>query len=134
MKVSNQLKLTCYNEKTHSGLLRHLVLRKLNDKVSVTVVVNAKKFDYAEKFVKELSKIGIKFSFYVSHNTDKTNLIMSNAYNLYGDKDIRTDILGITTFVNPMSFMQINDYIRDAIYSKVKELVIQSSVRIVVDA
>lgn len=134
LKTSNQLKLTCYNEKTHSGLLRHLVLRKLNDKVSVTVVVNAKKFDYAEKFVKELSKIGIKFSFYVSFNTKQTNLIMYNANVFYGDKDIQTDISGVKTFVNPMSFMQINDYIRDAIYSKVKELVIQSSVRIVVDA
>ena len=59
---------------------------------------------------------------------------MYNANVFYGDKDIQTDISGVKTFVNPMSFMQINDYIRDAIYSKVKELVIQSSVRIVVDA
>ena len=93
LKVANELKLSCYNEKTHNGLLRHLVLRKLNDVVSVTIVVNSKKFNHTDKFVKELSKIGIKFSFYVSHNTDKTNLIMSNAYNLYGDKDIKTDIL-----------------------------------------
>ncbi len=134
LKVANELKLSCYNEKTHSGLLRHLVLRKLNDVVSVTVVVNSKKFNYTDKFVKELSKIGIKFSFYVSHNTDKTNLIMSNAYNLYGDKDIKTDILGITTFVNPMSFMQINDYIRDKIYTKVSELVGDSNSKIVIDA
>lgn len=134
LKVANQLKLTCYNEKTHSGLLRHLVLRKLNDKVSVTVVVNSKKFNYADFFVKELSKIGIKFSFNVSYNTKQTNLIMYNANVLYGDKDIETEILGVKTFVNPMSFMQINDYIRDVIYSKVKQLVSDSGVDIVVDA
>lgn len=134
LRVANELKLSCYDEKSHSGLLRHLVLRKLNDAVSVTVVVNSNKFDYTQKFVKELSKIGIKFSFYVSYNTKKTNLIMSNAHVLFGDKDIETEILGIKTFVNPMSFMQINDYIRDKIYTKVKDIVSESHNKIVVDS
>ena len=134
LKVANDLKLTCYNEKTHKGLLRHLVLRKLNNIVSITIVVNSKKFNYTENFVKELSKIGIKFSLYVSYNTERTNLIMSNANILYGDKDIQTEILKIKTFVNPMSFMQINDYIRDMIYTKVKDLVFESKSKIVVDS
>ncbi len=134
LKVANDLKLTCYNEKKHKGLLRHLVLRKLNNIVSITIVVNSKKFNYAENFVKELSKIGIKFSLYVSYNTEKTNLIMTNAFNLYGDKDIQTEILNIKTFVNPMSFMQINDYIRDMIYTKVKDIVSASKSKIVVDS
>lgn len=132
--VANKLKLSCYNEKTHSGLLRHLVLRKLNDIVSVTIVINHKKFDYAQDFIKELSKIGIKFSLYVSYNTQKTNLIMSNAHCVYGNNDIQTEVLGVKTFVNPMSFMQINDYIRDRIYTKVQEFVEKSGNKIVVDA
>ena len=134
LKVANELKLSCYNEKTHNGLLRHLVLRKLNDVVSVTIVVNSKKFNHTDKFVKELSKIGIKFSFYVSYNTKQTNLIMYNANVLYGDNDIQTEILGVKTFVNPMSFMQINDYVRDLIYLKTKELVATSKSKIVVDS
>lgn len=134
LKVANDLKLTCYNEKTHKGLLRHLVLRRLNDTVSVTVVVNSNKFDYTQNFVKELSKIGTNFSFYVSFNTMQTNLIMTNANVLYGEKDIPTEILGVKTFVNPMSFMQINDNVRDMIYSKVKDLVLESGCKIVVDA
>ncbi len=134
LEVANQLKLTCYNEKTQKGLLRHLVLRKLNNIVSVTIVVNSNKFAYADEFVKNLSKIGINFSFYVSYNTKNTNLIMYNANVIFGEKDIQTDILGVKTFVNPMSFMQINDNIRDAIYSKVKQLVIDCKSKIVIDA
>lgn len=134
LEVANKLKLTCYNEKTQKGLLRHLVLRKLNNVVSVTIVVNSNKFAYADEFVKNLSKIGIKFSFYVSYNTKNTNLIMYNANVMFGEKDIQTDILGVKTFVNPMSFMQINDNIRDAIYSKVKQLVIDCKSKIVIDA
>lgn len=134
LKVANNLKLSCYNEKTNKGLLRHLVLRKLNDTVSVTVVVNSTKFDYTQKFVKEFAKIGIKFSFYVSYNTKRTNVIMYNAQHLYGEKDIESEILGVKTFVNPLSFMQINDYIRDLIYSKVRDIVGASKSKVVIDA
>ena len=91
-------------------------------------------FRSKDKFVKELSKIGINFSFYVSYNTKRTNLIMYNANVLYGDNDIKTEILGVKTFVNPMSFMQINDYVRDLIYLKTKELVVANKSKIVVDS
>lgn len=134
LQVANNLKLTCYNEVAHKGLLRHLVLRKLNDSYSITIVVNSNKFDYTDIFVKELSKIGIKFSFYISYNTKQTNLIMYNAHHMYGEKDIECDILGIKTFVNPMSFMQINESVRDKIYTKVKELVNAGDNEVVIDA
>lgn len=134
LSVANQLKLSCYNEKTRKGLLRHLVLRRLGDAVSVTVVVNSNHFDYTALFVEKLSKIGTKFSFYVSFNTKDTNLIMYNAEAKYGDADVECDILDVKTFVNPMSFMQINDDVRDMIYLKVNDIIAQQNNPIVIDA
>lgn len=134
LKVANKLKLSTYNEKAHNGLLRHLVLRKVNEKVSVTIVVNANSFKFSQSFVEEFNKIGIPYSLYISYNTRHTNLIMYNAKNVFGEEDITTQINGIKVGVNPMSFMQINDEIRDKIYDKVGEIVKTSQSEVVIDA
>ncbi|MEG1646501.1 MAG: 23S rRNA (uracil(1939)-C(5))-methyltransferase RlmD [Clostridia bacterium] len=134
LQVANNLKLTTYDEIQNKGFLRHLILRNLNNHISVTIVVNAKNFNYTEEFVQAFLKLNTPFSLFISYNTKQTNLILYNAKCVYGAPNIKTEVLGIKTQVNPLSFMQINEEIRDAIYKKVKNILAQSKDSIVIDA
>lgn len=124
-----------YDESAHSGLVRHLVIRKVDGKFAICVVINGNKLPKYDKLISALNQLNIEFSLYISPNTRRTNVIMGDeVFTLYGEECLQGEALGIKYPVSPQSFMQINDGVRDMIYSRVGEIIKDSGIDNVIDA
>lgn len=113
--------LSFYNEHTHSGLVRNAMFREANTNIAICIVINGKKIEQIDKLI-ELYKKEFKdnFSLYYNINTEKTNTILSNnTICVYGKDKLKMLDFGVTYYISPNSFMQINDQIQNAIYTKV---------------
>lgn len=127
--------ISCYDESSHRGLVRHLVIRKVGESYAVCVVVNGKTLPAYDKLVQALKSKGYEFSLYVSPNERCTNVIMGDkTVTLYGEDRLQAETLGVKYYVSPLSFMQVNDKVRDMIYSRVGEIIESSGIDNVVDA
>lgn len=124
-----------YDEATHSGLIRHVVIRNVDGKFAICAAINGNSLPSADALISALKKLGIEFSLYISPNTRRTNVILGDAVKvIYGRENLRGEALGVKYDVSPKSFMQINDGVRDMIYSKVGEIIKDSGISNVVDA
>ena len=127
--------LTAYDETNHKGLVRHFVIRKVDGKFAICVVINGSGLPNRNRLVSMLNTLGIEFALYISPNTRRTNVIMGEkVITLYGDEALQGEALGVKYLVSPQSFMQINDGVRDMIYSKVGEIIKDSGIANVIDA
>ena len=127
--------ISTYEEKSHSGLVKHLVVRKVCDKFSVCVVVNGDSLPNYKTLVERLQNAGYDFSLCISINKKRTNVILGDkTINLFGDKAVSGEALGVKFEVSLLSFMQINDKVRDLIYSRVGEIIKSSGIQNVIDA
>lgn len=132
---AQELGLDCYDERTGKGFLRHFVARRVGDKYAVVVVGNGKKLPAEKKLISALTDTGRKFSLYFDSNTKKTNVIMSpELKTIYGEERLEANVCGVRAKVSPLSFMQINDGVRDMIYTAVAEVVKEDGADVVVDA
>ena len=121
-------KISGYNEKKHSGHLRHIVLRSsaFNKKILVTLVINSKQvFNNLTKFAnaiyEEFDSInGVCINF----NTKKTNVILSNKTQCIIGKDfIEEKILDKIFQIGPSTFFQVNPKSAENIFAYVKEYI-----------
>lgn len=127
--------ISTYDEKSHSGLVRHLVVRKVGEKFSVCAVVNGDSLPNYNSLVDKIKNAGYDFSLSISLNKKRTNVILGDkTINLYGDKAVAGEALGVKFEVSLLSFMQINDKVRDLIYSRVGEIIKDSGISNVIDA
>ena len=119
-KWANERKHSVYNENTGKGLLRHLVARKL-DNLQVTLVINGDKVEGVDSLGKSLEEKFGDVSIFISVNKKNTNVILGDSAQLvYGEE--REQNLGMyKAVVSPMSFLQVNGQVRDAIYNAVAE-------------
>lgn len=117
-----------YDEKKHSGDLRHVVIRASNatGKILVTLVVNSTKMferlkDFAQNIYdnfKEVSGVCVNF------NSKKTNVILGDTTELIAGKDfIKERILDKTFRIGPNTFFQVNPKSAENIFAFVKEYI-----------
>ena len=134
LAYANDNDVSVYNEESGKGLLRHMVARYIGDTLTVTLVVNGEKLpnivSYYEALKEEFSVVAL----YLSVNKKRTNVILGDKLIPIYAPDISVNVMGIDIGVNPMSFFQVNDYVRDLIYKKVIELVSPDNNSVVIDA
>ena len=120
--------LSGYNEKKHSGDLRHIVIRtsNFNQKSLVVLVVNSTKvFDklkkLAHRIYTELENIaGVMVNF----NSKKTNLILGeNTELIEGEEFIEEKLCDKIFKVGPKTFFQVNPSSANNIFEFVKEYI-----------
>lgn len=112
--------LSVYDETTHSGLLRHLIVRKVDNRIAVTLVINGESITNIDKLA---NKLPSETSLYINVNKAQTNVILGKQYRLIkGDMNLPVKVLGVKAMLAPDAFMQINDGIRDLLYSRAIEL------------
>ena len=110
--------LTCYDESTRKGLLRHFVARRVGDAYAIVVVINGAKLPHADQLIAAIKREKAKFSLFTCSNTAPTNVILHGKLTrLWGEESLPCNVLGVKAQVGPLSFMQINDEVRDLIYS-----------------
>ena len=117
--------VSIYDEKTHKGLLRHLVTKVgfTTGEVMIVLVANGKKLPYLKELASVLKENipGFK-TLVVNVNTQKTNVILGKENIVaYGDGLIR-DYIGELVFeISPLSFFQVNPLQTEVLYNKALE-------------
>lgn len=105
----NIFHISIYNEVTHKGLFREVMIRHtaLNEYMVVLVVTDNHDFnDLVQYLIDEFKEIK---SIYLNINKENNNVILSNEFKLiYGKSTITENILGLKFSVSPQSFMQVN--------------------------
>ena len=120
-----------FNEKKHSGDLRHVVIRssKSTGKNLVVLVVNATKSferlnDFAKCIYEEFKEIS---GVCVNFNSKKTNVILGNKSEcLCGKNFVEEKMLDKTFKIGPNTFFQINPKSAENIFKYVKEHLLQA--------
>lgn len=130
----NKYNIPPYNEKTFTGVVRHLVARYVDEQLLVTVVSNGEfKFDL-HPLIAELQKAFPKFGLFVNINTYKNNVILGKiTQHVYGIEQIVGEHFGVKFCLKPDSFFQVNNGVKDAIYQKAKDLLNVANTDVLID-
>ena len=119
-------KIEGYNEATHKGLLRHVVIRSssINGKNLVVLVINSDKIperikDFALKLYDRFDDItGVS----VNLNNKRTNLIMTDkTIHLYGNECIKEKLCKVKFKIGANTFFQVNPKSAENIFKYVKD-------------
>lgn len=104
--------ISIYEELSHQGLLRHLYLREASSTgaLMVCLVGNGKSLPHSEELVRRLREVLPQLESVVfNSNTEKTNVILGKRCQTLWGKDGVTDTLcGLSFFLSPLSFYQVN--------------------------
>ena len=119
-KWANEMKHTVYNENTGKGALRHLVARKI-DNLQVTLVINSDNIEGIKELGVALEEKFGDVSVFISVNKKNTNVILGDSAQLVYGKEREQNLGMYKAVVSPMSFLQVNGQVRDAIYNAVAE-------------
>lgn len=109
-----------YNEEYHTGIIKHIVARYLDNTLLVTLVVTQDRLvGLAELYTslqEEFGNVGLNLNI----NTLGNNVILSDKWqHVAGVNNISCETNGIKYSISNASFYQINDDIRDKIYNDV---------------
>lgn len=106
-----EYKIEPYDEKNHSGLVRHALIRKAfaTGELMVCLVINGRSLPAAGELAKRLQAVPGMTSISCSMNQEKTNVIMGREIvNIWGPGYI-TDRIGEVSYrISPLSFYQVN--------------------------
>ena len=149
-KFTQENNISVYNEKTNTGLLRHVLMRKgfRTGQIMVCLVINAAGL-YAkkgsadgacqrqkntaakagesrklnEKLIQALTGTGLNItSLCLNINRRSTNVIMGDeTFSIYGKDYIEDKIFGLTFKISAQSFFQVNSIQAEKLYAKALE-------------
>ncbi len=125
-------KLSCYNEETKKGILKHFVVREVEGCLYVTLVVT--KPIKAELFANLLQAEFASFVLYLNINTMDNNVILSDKWQVVKRRNEPKLVEGVMTNIHPAGFFQVNDYIRRKMYEKVAYVLKNRDTNVVIDA
>ena len=121
----NAYNVSIYDEKSHKGLLRHLVTKVgfTTGEVMVVLVANGGKLPYLNELTSVLKENipGFK-TLVVNINKEKTNVILGKKnIIIYGDGKINDYIGDLIFEISPLSFFQVNPLQTEVLYNKALE-------------
>lgn len=128
--------ISCYNEQTGQGLLRHLCIRKApsTGQILVCFVLNGTDIPHKIQLIDALTKNVDIQSIYINVNTKNTNVIYgAKCILLWGQESITDNLCGLDFKIAPLSFYQINSPQTENIYSFINDIVEPRSEDIVLD-
>lgn len=117
--------ITAYNEETGKGLVRHLFLRCTSTtpkQIAVCIVINGKKLPKSDLLVERLKENKEIKGITLCHNTESTNVILSDDFTLlWGEEGITDELCGMKFKISPKSFYQVNHDMAELLYKKALE-------------
>lgn len=125
LEYINEKKLSVYDEKTGTGILRHIYIRKGHYSNEIMVCIVARKnisrqlFSLCRKLTELFQDIK---SIVLNINPDKTNVILgSECITLWGSPEITDIMCGNKIKISPLSFYQVNTQQAEKLYLKALE-------------
>lgn len=127
-EAAQELGISGYNEKTHKGELRHIVIRYSMEKNECLVIFAVNDTKLSEKFKKLAEKLTKEFAHIkgvcINYNTAKTNVILSNDTRcICGNRFYFEKIGEIEYKISANSFFQVNTGTAKNIFDTVKEII-----------
>jgi len=121
----NSHKLSVYDETTHTGILRHIYIRRGYHSGQIMVCFVARK-DYSRQLTQlahilhhEIENV---CSVVMNINPDDTNVILGKKWvNLFGEDTITDTMCGNRILISPPSFYQVNTPQAEKVYAKALE-------------
>lgn len=117
--------ISCYDERTGKGLLRHVYLRiaVATNEVMVCLVVNGSHIPQSDLLVSKLTQAYPQIkSIQLNINKEKTNVILGKECKTLWGQAYITDILcGCKFRISPLSFYQVNHYQAQKLYCLAKD-------------
>lgn len=127
-----------YNEESHKGIVRHIMIRKAfrTGEVMVVIVTRGEELPYKNEFVDMMIKnIPGLVSVVQNINKDKTNVVLGLKNKTLWGKDTIVDYIGKYKFnISPLSFFQVNPVQTEILYGKALEYAGLTGEEIVFDA
>ena len=118
-KWAKEFGIAPYDEASGKGFLRHVMIRssQASDDVMVCLVINSKKFKFADELTALMKGVGVTSLSY-SVNLENTNVIMGREVRgIYGPLYIEDKILDVRYRISPLSFYQVNPIQTEKLYA-----------------
>ncbi len=115
----NQFKVSVYDEARHTGLLRHIYVRRgaVSGQVLVCLAINGAAIPQPNALIDALQAVPGFSTLVLSHNTKKGNTVLGDRETvLYGPGYIEDTLCGLTFRLSPRSFYQINHHQAQRLY------------------
>ncbi|KRM89468.1 23S rRNA (uracil(1939)-C(5))-methyltransferase RlmD [Liquorilactobacillus vini] len=136
--ILREFEIPAYNEPAHSGILRHIVIRRghYSGEVMVILVTRSRKLPAANQIAQEIIEhCPDVVSVYQNINPARTNVILGKTEKLLAGKEQITDQLnGINFAISPQSFFQVNSLQTEKIYQFAIEAAHLTGQETVIDA
>ena len=116
-------RISVYDEKTNSGLVRHLYIRASKDcgEVSVCIVINGNSLPCADKLWAAIEPLGAT-GLSININKENTNVVLGEkTKTLFGKAEITDTLLDTEFEISPLSFYQVNRDQTEKLYSLAAE-------------
>ncbi len=125
LRFINKKKIAAYSDETHTGIVRHIYIRRgyYSKEIMVCLVVRK---DISRQLAPLAEIVCDTFpdvkSFVMNINPEKTNVILGKkCVTLRGDDVIRDTMCGNTVEISPLSFYQVNTHQAEKLYAKALE-------------
>ena len=115
----NRCRIPVYDETTHTGLLRHIYVRRgeVSGQILVCLAVNGRKLPRVPELVERLKGIPGFATLVLSVNTKKGNAVLGDEFiTLYGPGFIEDTLCGLNFRLSPRSFYQVNHHQAQRLY------------------
>ena len=119
MNYVNQYRVSVYDEQTHTGLLRHIYVRRgaQSGQILVCLVVNGRKLPHVPELIAALKKIPGFTTLVLAVNTRPGNAILGEEFlTLYGPGYVEDTLCGMHFRLSPRSFYQVNHHQAQRLY------------------
>ena len=109
-----------YDETTHTGLLRHVMIRtNRSGQMMIVLVINGKTLKHTEELLSMLrDKLPTLVSLCISENTKRGNVILGEDYRvIWGEEHLEDILCGCRFQLSPLSFFQVNSTQTEKLYN-----------------
>lgn len=107
----NQFRIPPYHEESHTGLLRHIYVRRgaVSGQILVCLVLNGRKLPKEDVLIRRLQQVPGFTTLVISVNTRVGNAVLGEEFlTLYGPGYIEDTLCGLRFRLSPRSFYQVN--------------------------
>ena len=119
MDYVNQFRVSVYDESSHTGLLRHIYVRRgaVSGQILVCLVCNGEKLPKVDALLARLKRIPGFTTLVLSVNRSKGNAVLGDKFiTLYGPGYIEDTLCGLNFRLSPRSFYQVNHHQAQRLY------------------